>query len=221
MKFKDRLNSIYSTENEKKLKKEIEPQIDVDNFVKDKIAEKIIKESLTSFDNIIIASSVDCDSSVLCNYIKSLVKNNNENKIIYNPDIRELVKIVENIIYGQKGYIFHSKINDYVNFVEKLKLLLLINYPNMTEITADKIMEYLGALVIFVSQEDEGNLYISNIGKMKKEKSGIVLNNIYESKKVQNKTQEIEYQEEVISNKKVNKYKLLKEKIKKHDNIDL
>ncbi len=220
--FKDRLNLLNNNQKDDISNTEIgvkENSNVLDFFVSDKITEKIITDSINNSESVIIIGSVDCDNTILCNYIETYLQKKGNNKVA-NFDIKNFVKIIENTIYGYKGFIIPLNIKEYDNFIENLKLLILINFPNINETLADKIIEKLGAIVIFFSKNQDGLFYVHNIGKITKKQNRIFLDDIYNINKKNAEPQETTLKRE-ISSKKVNKYKLLKEKIKKHDNIDL
>lgn len=290
MKFKDRLDLFNNSDdsvNENQDAVMIKDESDVSEiFVKDRTVEQLIKEAVLSMKNIIITSGIDCDNTILTQYVKQFFPKSDSCEIIYDvnkdlkyikakrviipaPDVKDIVKIFEYILYGYKSFIFSMNIKNYNNIIESLKTLILLYCPNLTDSGINNLIGQSDALIVHFDKNKDGLFMVNNIGQIKFKDNTLLLNTVYEiltddnitnfiekailienkeantednpledepsdetenvvPNKEEDKVEEavLEIKEDVNSNeaedntqneqpKKVNKYKLLKDKIKK------
>lgn len=183
MNLKDRLSSIKN--NNSGLNKtnfidesEILSSFDDLQCVKD-IVNKIIKEK----NNIIFICDKSCNKMLISNYLKQLSDDsfnvniidniekrlpffNSGIKIIPNPEISEVVKILEYIIFGYKSFIFGLNFSSFTNILEKLMTVIAINFPNLTEININTLIGSASLYFVCISKNIDGIMNISRIEKV-------------------------------------------------------
>lgn len=188
-----------------------------DIFVKDENAEKILAEILSTNNNVIFASSVECENVIISQYLKthlpvgesvetifdvnSNIKFVNSSKIIFsNPNIKEFVKVLEFILYGYKNFIFGINVCQYENIIETIKTLILVNNPNLSEKTFNTLVGTSHPIIVYFKKNTDGLFYVSNIGKIIGDNDSLELEEVYSF--VQQPEQEI-VQETLVEEKTV------------------
>lgn len=205
MNLKDRL-SLINSEKENIIQTE-----ETGNFVEfknetaiseifynsDKTVE-ILSDLFSSDRNIIVASSIDCDKTLILQYIKHCIPQNFSVEVMYNinkdiqfisankiilPEvsINGFVKTLEYILYGYGNFIFELNIKSYENILETLKTLISIYYPNFTESNINNLLGQSSAAVIYIEKNIDGLFYISNIGEIEYLNNQISLKSLFDS----------------------------------------
>lgn len=202
MNFKERFNlniqnNIKYENNEIDVKAEA---FSFDMFCRNNEVEKILRNTFIKDKNVIIASKKNSNKDIIYSYIKKfigkaqsveVVENieddisfTNASKIIVpEPNIYELVKILEFILCDYKSFIFSLNIKSYENIIESLKTLILLNFPNLSNSNALHLIGSTQAIVIYVKIDEKGNYFITNIGEIEYKEGKILLNNLYDKQK--------------------------------------
>ena len=155
--------------------------------------------------------------------------------IVPDIDILGFVKILEFILYGYNSFIFTINVKSYENILESIKTLISLYYSNLSESAAENLIGASNSIIVYINKNDDGLFYISNIGLIEYKNNKIKLIELFpmsenfqeenEEKTVRAKTiaelsdetdikQKSNEKSENIKRVKINKYKLLKEKIK-------
>ncbi len=209
MNLKDRL--INTKKNNNLLSKEgllFDSSSDVSKFFFDGAeVKKLLNASFLSYKNIIYVCDKSIDNTLIANYFYSLsnlygstivdnietdIENfNNRISIIPNPSINEIVKIFEYILCGYKSFVFGLNLSSNLKLINKLKTIIAINYPNLTEVNINTLLGFSNSLFVYVSVNDDGLYYVSEINELIYDNEELNLNNIFSVKKDIN-VQEIE-----------------------------
>ncbi|MGM9993241.1 MAG: hypothetical protein ACI37R_00765 [Candidatus Avigastranaerophilus sp.] len=190
-------------------------------------------------DNSIIAAYIKnhiTEKSVCC--LDNLDKDTDFSKysriIISSGGIKGLVKVFEAALNGYEGFTAGVDLKSYENVLENLKTLILINYPNLSVQRADNLIMNANPVLIFFDKDDDGLFRIKSIDDVVKVDNVLCLKNLFsEFEKVPaDETTDTSSKEDVPCSEnaatviadntpeikkpssKINKYKLLKEKIK-------
>ena len=273
MNIKDRLKSTKNSEENIVLKKENPKKTSIaDIFADGKYVQTLVRNYIKDYKNIIFLNNSSFDSSFICEYFKSFTIKGEKVKItnsvslkevqiniIPEPTVKDIVKIFENIILSDKSYIFGLKIKTYDNILSKLRALISVNYPNMSQDSIDVLINSSECVIVYFSKNDDGLYIISKIEEMHNIEGEIVLEKIFDTdsafvlssdesvsqednsaeniETVQNSETPLSQEENIIGEKveienelkeekqvitvdnkrtiKVNKYKLLRDKIKR------
>lgn len=236
MKIKDRLkknkneNSIFIKTKERNIQEfSIEDIFADSNEIRDYLIEQIKK-----YRNIILVSSKSFDKLIIAEYINSQIKKENSRiiedidsdinnlngviNIIPNPDIRTVVKILEQILYGCSSFIFGLNLGTYENIINKIKTLIALNYQNLSDTNISTLLASANPIIVCVSKNDDDLLFISKISEIKSDETQLKMNDIYTAEKTvkkikDNKTEIIEKDKKIKVQKKTGK----KNTIKKSD----
>lgn len=247
MNIKDRINS----------KKKINPYVKLKNddyiseiFIHSEQSENIIKSSFNNNRNFLITFASDCDESIIRTYIKNVT---NSNKLRLNLiGIEGLLRQYEQIITGSlTENISLLHLGSFDNILEKIRILISLNYPNLSNNQICEVIKTVNPVLIYFSKDEDGLFFVQNIVEFEFKDTDFIIKNLYPETKtseiatektndlVQDSVEiqpspiidneikdeeilasdvvsqgEIELQNSNISEKKVNKYKLLREKIK-------
>lgn len=197
MNLKERL--VNTKKNSASLNKNVllfDGNCDVNNFFIDKNEVKnILSQQLASYKNIIFVCDKSIDNSLIANYFYSLsnvfgstivdsVENDIENfnnriSIIPNPNINEIVKIFEYILYGYKSFVFGLNFSSNIDILNKLKTVIAINYPNLNNINIETLLGFSNSLFVYFEINDDGLYYISEINKLNYVNEKLTLNSIF------------------------------------------
>ena len=171
-----------------------------DIFCRNSEVERILRNTFIKDKNVIIASKKDSNKDIIYSYIKKfigkaqsveIVENieddisfTNASKIIIpEPSIYEIVKILEFILCDYKSFIFSLNIKSYESIIESIKTLILLNFPNLSNQNVQHLIGSTQAIVIYVSIDQKGSYYITNIGEIEYKDGKIFLNNLYDKQK--------------------------------------
>ncbi len=161
-------------------------------------------------------------------------------KFVYNSDIKKALKVFEYILNGYGDFIFSMSVGTYENIIESLKTLLALNASNVNSEGINNLLGLSNAVIVFFDKGKDSLISIKNIGEIEYFSGNIELKNIFFDEKttdydsqlqgtenvqlntysdtavsssdINHSTTEIETENE--SDIKINKYKILKEKIK-------
>lgn len=151
--------------------------------------------------------------------------------ILPDSEIIDVVKIFECIISGSNPFICGLNFETCENILEKTKALINLNFKNLTETSINTLIGYSDLYFICFEQQSNAKLSIINIKKINynnsvlSEEEIFSLKNISYSENSQKDIIETDYiedknsvnkdeKDESLSSVKVNKYKLLKEKVR-------
>ncbi len=247
----------------------IELKKESDIFVKNIKVEKIIKDAVLNNDNIILICSKDVDKYIACNYIKEfsykqsveiindtgddLKYSSAERVIIPEPSISDVINIFKSVIEGFKTFVFAINVKYFKNILETIKLLILLEHPNLTEKNVEHMLGLSSSVILNVIRNEDGLFEITDADKIYYDCENLIFENLLsgadmvmpdvsikeitvEDDNTELDDMEISGAEEVynirdeekqapehnenIENSKedtkpVNKYKLLKEKVRK------
>lgn len=172
---------------------------DVNNFFIDRVeVKKMLSAFFSSFKNIIYVCDKNIDNALIANYFYSIsnvygativddvvneIENfNNRISIIPNPNIKDVVKIFEYILYGYKSFVFGLNFSSNLEIINKLKTVIAINYPNLTDVNINTLLGFSNSLFVYVSMNDDGLFYISEINEMVYSNEELKLKNIFSVK---------------------------------------
>ncbi len=238
MNIKDRLKtSKRTTSPEKKENTGIKYKNAEKYFTDGKYVKNLLKAYIKNAKNIIFIINNSFDAELISLYFKSFIKDSDKNpqeskiEIVSEPSIIETVKIFENIISLDKSYIFGLKINKPDNILDKLTALIAVNFPNLQKMNIDTLISSSESVFVYFDKDKEGMYFISKIEEMVNTENGIEFEKIFDfdssyllsaddNTEINEKEQDDNKQAPVIivnntKPKKVNKYKLLREKFKR------
>ena len=191
-----------------------------DIFIDSRASEAHIIELIKNRRNMLIICNKSFDKLIIADYIKSKLKNVNSGivntidantedlngviNIVPNPNIQTVVKILEQTVYGNGSFVFFMNFASYENIVNKLKAVIALNYPNLN---ADDITALVGAanaVIVYVSKNDNGIFYISQIDEIKSSGNKLETENIYSNISKNQKTEpNIQIKEKKLQKEKV------------------
>lgn len=170
------------------------------------------------------------------NDLRSISKTSSTSKkIVYNSDIRKAIKIFECILNGYGDFIFSIPVKKYENIIDSVKTLISLNASNITSEGINNLLGLSDSVIIFFDKNTDGMISVNNIGEILYNNSILQLKNLYNSQnqlsEPMNKSETIEtpkntalgnfieknsdtFKSEIKIEKKINKYKLLREKLK-------
>ncbi len=197
MKIKERLQND-NTKNEiiEKQVKKCKLKISFsDIFTDSQETKNYFVEQAQNNRNIITVSNKSFDKIIISEYLSSLLKNtktvitddieNNIDKlngiinIIPNPSIKTIVKIFEQILYGNSSFIFGFNLGTYDNIINKLKAVIALNCVNLSQENITTLIGASNPLVVYFSKNNNGLLYISQIDEIQYVENELVINNIF------------------------------------------
>ncbi len=172
---------------------------DVNNFFIDKNDVKTLLSNIfSSYKNIIYVCNKNIDNSLIANYFYSLsnafgativdsiekdIENfHNRISIIPNPNINEVVKIFEYILYGYKSFVFGLNFDSNPEILNKLITVIAINYPNLSNINIETLLGFSNSLFVYFEVNDDGLYYISEINELNYENEKLSLTPIFVKK---------------------------------------
>jgi len=161
--------------------------------------------------------------------------------IVPEPTVDDFIKILELILCDFRTFIFSMNVKSFKNIVDTFRVLISLNRPNLISQNIEHLICMSSCALIMFEVNEEGLLYISNISELSYQSNKTVLKEIYVENLIKNSTENVEEQidtkqeeipvdnqEEIkniveifddvvppADNQKVNKYKLLKEKVKR------
>jgi len=160
--------------------------VDVRNLILNLIHENknIIFAGDKSIDKLMAAvyfqSLIGENNSEIINSIDENISNRNFQKnIVPNPDIYNIVRIFEYIIYGYKSFIFGLDLNNSDNFLDKLKTLIALNFKNLTDSNINTLIGSSDSVFVFISKNDDGLYFISEINKINYLQGELSFENIF------------------------------------------
>lgn len=186
MNLKDRLENIKTT-NIVTIKDDYftEDFFNVEEiFADSKEFRQIIIETINAGKNIVFVSQPSIDNSLIAKYFKFLMAYKQEDvylsnnvteefllsdskvNIIASPSAKDVVKILEYIMYGYKSFVFGMNFVGADNIINKLKTSILINNPNITENSIETLLCSSNLVVVYFDKNSDGLFYISKIDKI-------------------------------------------------------
>ena len=186
MNLKDRLDSIRKT-NVISIKEDNDKDFLFD--VKDVFADSeelraIITETIASGKNILFVSEPSIDKALVAKYFSFLllhrledvvISENLTNEVLYSdsrtniipsPNIKEIVKILEYIMYGYKSFVFGMNFATLDNVLNKLKAAIAINYNGVSQDAIETILSSSNLVLVYLNKNIDGLFYISKIDKV-------------------------------------------------------
>lgn len=213
-------------------------------FVEDTYTTKLIQKLITDKKNIIFLCPSTVDKMAIATHYKTLFSDADnveilknlpqnlssiaaENVIIAEPSGSECIKLLEIILCDIKKISFCMNLKSFNFVLESFRTILALNNNNLTQNNIEHLIGISEPILIYVNMTDDGLLKISNIGEVVYKNNIATLNIIYglENNTYENEPITIELKENIdnsitLSNEinkpetKINKYKLLKQKIK-------
>lgn len=186
MNLKDRLENIKTT-NIVTIKDDYftDDLFNLDEiFADSKEFRQIIIETINAGKNIVFVSQPSIDNSLIAKYFKFLMAYKQEDvylsnnvtdefllsdskvNIIASPSIKDVVRILEYIMYGYKSFVFGMNFVGSDNIINKLKTSILINNPNITENSVETLLCSSNLVVVYFDKNSDGLFYISKIDKI-------------------------------------------------------
>lgn len=223
MNLKDRLSNIKQTNNVTiKEEADFDSCVNVsDIFVDSTSVKKIITSAIEKSNNLIFVSDKSIDKNIVAYYVQSLFENKEielfntiedniptcltKINLIPNPSIKQVVKILEYIIYGYKPFIFGLDMASDDKLIDKLKAIIALNYSNLTEENIDTLIGCSNSYFISVEKNQNGLLFVSKIQKLDYADNNLLLNLVYPLEKKEeiieiNNSIEISEEEKVEDN---------------------
>lgn len=236
MKIQERLDLITRIDNNKLLSENdeliINQEPDIFNiFERDAYSEKIITSLVNQNKNIIVVSDINIEKEFPIRYIRKFVNSKEKVEVLYDANkelsyisaskifvpetsVSSLVKILEYIIYGFKSFVVGFSLNSGVNFIEKMKLLIALNYKNLSEINIETLISSSNLAVIFIDKNYDGLFYVKEIAEVVSLNNRLSLKSTYEFinldnlssinlnvKPIKSEVQDIEIKQEEIKHK--------------------
>ncbi len=182
MNLKDRLGNYnkINTNIEQNDEFTINNMNEADIFENNTAANLLILNLLNKNKNIIFAS-LECENNpVIANYLHSVLnENSNITRDIENIDsenskiciiptlkIEEAAKLFESFLTTQKSYIMGINLKSFDNIIEKLKVIIALNHKNLTEQNINTLLSSSDLIFIFISRNEDGLYYISEIKEL-------------------------------------------------------
>ncbi len=186
MNLKDRLENIKTT-NIVTIKDDYftDDLFNLDEiFADSKEFRQIIIETINAGKNIVFVSQPSIDNYLIAKYFKFLMAYKQEDvylsnnvtdefllsdskvNIIASPSIKDVVRILEYIMYGYKSFVFGMNFVGSDNIINKLKTSILINNPNITENSVETLLCSSNLVVVYFDKNSDGLFYISKIDKI-------------------------------------------------------
>lgn len=198
---------------------EIKNEADIfDIFIRKNKSENIITSALNKYQNILVAGSIECDKTIMSQYIKNFIPKIDSVEVIYNvnseinyinaqriivpeANIHDFIKVLEMCLYGFKSFITTLNIKSYNHIIDTLKTLIALNTSNLQEAGINNLLGTAELLIIYIAKNSDGLFYIQNIGTIDYNNSEINLidlytsenNNVEEGQKAPEETEKIEY----------------------------
>ncbi len=161
----------------------IELKSESDIFVKNNEVETIITEAIDGDSNIILACSKEVEKYIACNYVREFIKkksvelitNNIEDDIKYStaqtiiapePSISDIVKILKIMVQGYKTFVYAINIKSFVKIFETLKLLIMLECPNLKEKNISHLLGLSSCVVLNVIRNEDGLFEIIDANKL-------------------------------------------------------
>lgn len=186
MNLKDRLENIRKTnvisikeDNEKDFLFDIE-----DVFADSKELRTIITETIASGKNIVFVSEPSIDKSLVSRYFSFLLLNRLEDVIVSEnltdeilfsdsrinilpkPSIKEIVKILEYIMYGYKSFVFGMNFATLDNVLNKIKTAISINCKGIASEAIETLLSSSNLVIVYLNKNVDGLFYVSKIDKL-------------------------------------------------------
>ena len=186
MNLKDRLENIRKTnvisikeDNEKDFLFDIE-----DVFADSKELRTIITETIASGKNILFVSEPSIDKSLVSKYFSYLLLNRLEDVIVSEnltdeilfsdsrinilpkPSIKEIVKILEYIMYGYKSFVFGMNFATLDNILNKIKTSISINCKGISSEAIETLLSSSNIVIVYLNKNIDGLFYVSKIDKL-------------------------------------------------------
>lgn len=186
MNLKDRLENIKTT-NIVTIKDDYlaDDFFDVEKiFADSKEIRKIIVETINAGKNIAFVSQPSIDKSLIAKYFRFLMAHRQEDvyfsgnvtdeflfsdskiNIIASPTMKDIVKILEHIMYGYNSFVFGVNFVGFDNTINKLKTSILINNPNITENAVETLFSSSNLVFVYFDKNADGLFYVSKIDKV-------------------------------------------------------
>ena len=206
---------------------------DVDKFIACNYVREFVKEQSVEIIN---------------NFEEDLKYSTAQRVIIPNPSLSEIIKIFKYIIEGCKTFVFGLNLKTNIKVLESIKVLILTECPNLNEANVEHIFAMSSSLIINVDRNEDGLFEITGAEKIYYENSELIFETLDIKEKEEqifdesdsnittdNEIDNIELADGIehynildddikTSNsvkKTENKYKLLKEKIRKKHKTEI
>ena len=140
------------------------------------------KDAVLNNDNIILICSKDVDKYIACNYIKEfsykqsveiindtgddLKYSSAERVIIPEPSISDVINIFKSVIEGFKTFVFAINVKYFKNILETIKLLILLEHPNLTEKNVEHMLGLSSSVILNVIRNEDGLFEITDADKI-------------------------------------------------------
>ena len=186
MNLKDRLENIKSV-NVFSLKNAEETSLNFDVeqvFLDSDDVKSILIQAVNEGKNILFLSTPTMEPSLVSKYFKKLFyaeqkdivlyKNifdepqYSENKInfILNPNMSEVVHILEKIMYGCGSCVFGITLKTLDYVLDKIKTAIALNYSNLTEENIEILLGTTDLLLVNFDKNSDGLYFVSKIDKV-------------------------------------------------------
>lgn len=194
MNIKERLNSL---KEQKSSSISIKEDINVSQFFKRiDFVESFIVKAFNNNKNFILLCDKNCDKEIVCNYISKFINHREKIEIIQNtiddlkysiaskviaiePNIKDIINLLKLSINDFKTFVFTINAKQYENILNSLSTLLLIELPNLKCENVDYLIGASEAIILFFTTDEDGLLYVKNIGEITYKKNELSLSTIY------------------------------------------
>lgn len=206
MNLKDRLDNIKQAN---KISIKDEPLLQEYNNISDLFADSLqikdfIINMLSSKKNLIFVHDNNIDKEIIIHYFYSILQKmdaviidnienhinnmNNKIKILSMYSVFDMVKVFEYILYGYNSFIFGLQLASSENIVDKLKAVIALNYPNMTEKNINTLVDYSDVVYICFSKKNNGLIFISEAYEQIYQNGDILLESVLNNEDNQNES---------------------------------
>ena len=194
MNIKERLKSL---KEQKSSSISIKEDINVSQFFKRiDFVESFIVKAFNNNKNFILLCDKNCDKEIVCNYISKFINHREKIEIIQNtaddlkysiaskviaiePNIKDIINLLKLSINDFKTFVFTINAKQYENILNSLSTLLLIELPNLKCENVDYLIGASEAIILFFTTDEDGLLYVKNIGEITYNKNELSLSTIY------------------------------------------
>lgn len=160
-------------------------------FADSKEIRTIISETINAGKNIVFIAEPYIDKILIAKYFKFLMAYKSEDVIISNnlteemlssdlrvniiptPNMKDVVKILEYIMYGYKSFSFGMNFVGSNNTINKLKTAIEINNKNMQEESIETLLASSNLVFVYFDKNIDGLFYISKIEKLVADSSSV------------------------------------------------
>lgn len=180
-----------------------------------------LRNHISDQSSVCVVNNIDNDM----NFLKY------SNIFVQGADIKGFVKVLEHILSGYNGFIIGVNLKSYNNVIEDIQTLIAINYPNLSSEQIKNLLRAANPVFIYFDKDEDGLFFVKSIDNLIFSANVPVLKNIFsfcDSEELPKEEDKVESVKKPSSDtsvkdvdsfntetvKKINKYKLLKEKRK-------